>query len=284
MYDNTCKFLVENFPTDFATWLLGKPIALTKLEPSELSVDPIRADSVILLESSEVIMHLEFQTKTDDTMPYRMANYYLRLYGKYAAKEIHQTVIYLRPTKSALAYQTNFTTNKLNHEFNVIRLWEQPTEPFQQYQGLLPLAVLTKTGNPSETLREVAKLIDNIEDRKVKSNVTAATAIISGLALDHEVIQRLLRSEIMEESVVYQEILREGLTKGKAEGLAKGKAEGLAKGKVEAANQIALNMLRSNMSSDLVAQLTGLTAKQILKLQKLSTKKGQKPKANLNNH
>ena len=279
MYDNTCKFLVENFPTDFATWLLGKPIALTKLEPSELSVDPIRADSVILLESAEVIVHLEFQTKTDDTMPYRMANYYLRLYGKYAAKEIHQTVIYLRPTKSALAYQTNFTTNKLNHEFNVIRLWEQPTETFQQYQGLLPLAVLTKTGNPSETLREDAKLIDNIEDRKVKSNVTAATAIISGLALDHEVIQRLLRSEIMEESVVYQEILREGLTKGKAEGLAKGKAEGLAKGKVEAANQIALNMLRSNMSPDLVAQLTGLTLKQIQKLQKLSTKKGTKAKS-----
>jgi predicted transposase/invertase (TIGR01784 family) len=144
----------------------------------------------------------------------------------------------------------------------------------------LPLAVLTKTGNPSETLREVAKLIDNIEDRKVKSNVTAATAIISGLALDHEVIQRLLRSEIMEESVVYQEILREGLTKGKAEGLAKG----LAKGKVEAANQIALNMLRSNMSPDLVAQLTGLTLKQIQKLQKISTKKRQKPKASLNNH
>jgi predicted transposase YdaD len=84
----------------------------------------------------------------------------------------------------------------------------------------------------------------------------------------------------MEESVVYQEILREGLTKGKAEGLAKG----LAKGKVEAANQIALNMLRSNMSPDLVAQLTGLTLKQIQKLQKISTKKRQKPKASLNNH
>ena len=73
----------------------------------------------------------------------------------------------------------------------------------------------------------------------------------------------------MEESVVYQEILREGLAKGAAEGLAKG----LAKGKVEAANQIALNMLRSNMSPDLVAQLTGLTLKQIQKLQKISIKK-----------
>lgn len=80
----------------------------------------------------------------------------------------------------------------------------------------------------------------------------------------------------MEESVVYQEILLEGLTKGEA--------KGIAKGKVEAANQIALNMLRSNMSPDLVAQLTGLTLKQIQKLQKLSAKKGQKPKASLNNH
>jgi predicted transposase/invertase (TIGR01784 family) len=73
----------------------------------------------------------------------------------------------------------------------------------------------------------------------------------------------------MEESVVYQEILREGLAKGKAEGLAKGKADG----KVEATNQIAINMLRSNMSPDLVAQITGLTLKQIQKLQKISTKK-----------
>lgn len=273
MYDNTCKFLVENFPTDFASWLLGKPIPLTKLEPSELSADPIRADSVILLESAEVIVHLEFQTKTDDTMAYRMANYYLRLYGKYPTKDIHQTVIYLRETKSSLVHRSSFNTKKLNHEFNVIRLWEQPTEIFQQYQGLLPLAVLTKTGDRTETLREVAQLIDNINDRKVKSNVAAATAIISGLALDHEVIQRLLRSEIMEESIVYQEILREGLAKGEAQGLAKGKAEGVAKGKVEATNQIALNMLRSNMSPDLVAQLTGLTLKQIQKLQKISTKK-----------
>jgi predicted transposase YdaD len=95
----------------------------------------------------------------------------------------------------------------------------------------------------------------------------------------------------MEESVVYQEILREGLAKGKAEGLAKGKAEGLAKGKaeglakgkadgkVEATNQIAINMLRSNMSPDLVAQLTGLTLKQIQKLQKISIKKPRTKKS-----
>ena len=261
MYDNTCKFLVENFSKDFATWLLGKPIELTKLEPSELASDPIRADSVILLESAEIIVHLEFQTKTDDTIPYRMANYWLRLYGKYPNREIHQTVIYLRPTNSRLAYQTSFNSTKLNHEFNVIRLWEQPTEIFQQYQGLLPLAVLTKTPNPEATLRDIAKLIDQIEDQKVKIDVTAATSIISGLALTKEIIQRLLRSEIMKESVIYQEIL----------------LEGLAEGKFQATNQIALNMLRSNIAVEMIAQVTGLTLKQIQKLQKTSTKSTKQP-------
>jgi hypothetical protein len=37
-------------------------------------------------------------------------------------------------------------------------------------------------------------------------------------------------------------------------------------------------MLRSNISVDVVAQLTGLTAKQVQQLQKLSNKKSQKLK------
>ena len=275
MYDNTCKFLAENFPEDFANWLLGKSIPLTKLETSELSAEPIRADSVIFLESSEIVVHLEFQTKTDDTMAYRMANYWLRLYGKYPNKEIHQTVIYLKPTKSPLAYQTSFKSNQLNHEFNVVRLWEQPTDIFRQYLGLLPLAVLTQTSNPEETLRDVARQIDHIADKQVQSNVAASTAIISGIALDKEIIQRLLRSEIMKESVIYQDILLEGEAKGKAEGRAEGKAEG----KAETARQIALNMLLSNVSTDLVAQFTGLTLKQVQQLQKLSTKQPKMPKS-----
>ena len=64
----------------------------------------------------------------------------------------------------------------------------------------------------------------------------------------------------MKESVIYQEILLEGMAEGEAKGLAK------------ATNQIAVNMLRSNISIDLVAQFTGLTLQQIEKLQKLAAK------------
>jgi predicted transposase/invertase (TIGR01784 family) len=274
MYDNTCKFLAETFPTDFATWLLGKPIALTKLEPSELSSEPIRADSVIFLGSSEVILHLEFQTTTDKNMAFRMLDYWVRLHRKYPDTQIYQTVIYLKPTDSALVYQSSFdlssNQSQTKHTFNVIRLWEQDVAIFQEYSGLLPFAALAQTPDPEQTLRQVANRIANIKDKLIQSNVSAATYIISGLALDKEIIQRLLRKEIMKESVTYQEILLEGMTEGKAQGMTEGKAEGMAQGKAEGMaeikNQIALNMLRSDISIDLIAQFTGLSTEQIQQL------------------
>ena len=269
MIDNICKFLAENFSADFASWILGKSITLTKLETSELSTEPIRADSVIFLESSALILHIEFQTEPNPNIPFRMADYRLRLYRKFPEKQVYQVVIYLTRSKSPLVHETIFTLKELNHQFNVIRLWEQPTEIFHNYSGLLPFAALSKTDNPEATLKQVARQIENITDQQIQSNVAASTAIISGIALNKEIIQRLLRSEIMKESVIYQEILLEG----KAEG----KAEGLAEGKTKEREKIAMNMIRSNISVDLVAQFTGLTPKQVQKLQLLQTKQPQSP-------
>ncbi len=47
-FDSTCRRVAEMFPGDFATWLLGRPIAFTELSPTELSIEPIRSDSLIL--------------------------------------------------------------------------------------------------------------------------------------------------------------------------------------------------------------------------------------------
>lgn len=173
MIDNICKFLAESFSSDFASWILGEAIALTKIEPSELSVEPIRADSVIFLESTAIVLHIEFQTEPNKNIPFRMTDYQLRLYRKFPEKQIHQVVIYLSPSQSRLVYENTFNIGRLNHEFNIIRLWEQPTEIFQRYQGLLPFAVLTNNQDPEETLRQVARQIENIEDKQVQSNVAA---------------------------------------------------------------------------------------------------------------
>jgi len=255
MYDNLCKFLAETFPTDFASWILGEPIPLTELKPSELSTEPIRADSLIFLASAEIILHLEFQTTTDENMPLRMLDYWVRLRRKFPTKKIHQTVIYLRPTNSPLVRQAIYTSEQTSHEFQIIRLWEQSPQTLQQYVGLLPFVSLCRTDDPEEELRQVTKQIEAIPDKEIQANLIAATYVISGLILDTEILQKLLRREFMKESVTYQEILREGI----AEGIIRGEA----RGRSEAANQIALNMRRSGISVDLIVKLTGLSLEQI---------------------
>ena len=65
MYDNTCKYLAENFPEDISNWLLGVRVSLIQMQPIELSVEPIRADSKILLKNHNLILHVEFQTVPD---------------------------------------------------------------------------------------------------------------------------------------------------------------------------------------------------------------------------
>ncbi len=56
--------------------------------------------------------------------------------------------------------------------------------------------------------------MDTIEDRRVKSNLMAATAVFSELVMPNDLIRKILRSDIMQESAFYQDILQEGLQKG----------------------------------------------------------------------
>ncbi len=72
------------------------------LTPTELSLEPIRADSLIMLQSEDVVLHLEFQTIPRDEIPFRMADYRLRVHRKYPNKDMRQVVIYLKKTSSDL--------------------------------------------------------------------------------------------------------------------------------------------------------------------------------------
>ena len=205
-FDATCKYLAEKFPQDFATWLLGQPITLTKLEPTELSLEPIRADSLIFLESQDTILHIEFQVDPKADIPFRLADYRLRLHRRSPEKTVRQVVIYLRRSNSPLVSQTTFNAGELHHKYEVIRLWEQPVAPFLKLPGLLPFAVLCKVSNRIQTLQQVAPKIDAIANPTQQSDIAATTALLAGLVLDGTIINRILRKDIMKESVIYQEI------------------------------------------------------------------------------
>ena len=83
-------------------------------------------------------------------------------------------------------------------------------------------AVLSQTTDRTATLRRVATQIEEITEQRLHSNVAASAAILAGLVLEKGMIQQILRREIMQESVIYQEIKAEGIQ----EGLQQGKEEG----------------------------------------------------------
>ncbi|MGJ5632079.1 Rpn family recombination-promoting nuclease/putative transposase [Nostoc sp. CALU 1950] len=246
MFDNVCKFLAETFSSDFATWLLGKSITLTELSPSELSLEPIRADALILLQSDEVVLHLEFQTQPNADIPFRMIDYRLRVHRRFKNKRMRQVVIYLQQTNSELVQQSTFTLEETYHRFEVIRLWEQPTSVFLEHPGLLPFAVLSQTNNRTATLQQVAQEISEITDQRIQNNIAASAFILAGLVLEKEIIQQLLRRELMQESVTYQAILAEGLAEG--------------------VRRVAINLLQEGISVEIVAKVTGLSVEQVQQL------------------
>lgn len=251
MYDDTCRFLAENFSADFASWLLGESVALTELQPSELSLEPIRADAMILLQSDESILHIEFQTLPKENIPFRMLDYRVRGHRRYREKTMRQVVVYLKPTTSELAHQTNYVLERTRHEFDVIRLWEQPASLFLQYPGLLPFATLGQSTSPVEVLRQVTQIVDQIEDPIIQANLMAASAILAGLRLEEEVIYRLIQRDIMQESVIYRSIQRENT------------------------RTIALNLLRRDVAIDIIASSTGLSIEEVQQLQQQMNESAQ---------
>lgn len=172
-----------------------------------------------------------------------MADYRLRGYRRYEDKPMRQVVIYLKPTTSELVYQTSFTLENTRHEFQVIRLWEQPASLFLQYPELLPFAALGQSESPAEMLRQATQIVDQIEDPTTQANLMAASAILAGLRLEEDVVYRLVQRDIMQESVIYRSIQQ------------------------ERDRAIALNLLREGVSIETVARSTGLSIEEVQQLQ-----------------
>jgi predicted transposase YdaD len=126
-----------------------------------------------------------------------LLDYRTRIYRKYPDQQVKQVVIYLKPTNSDLVKQDSFEIPGTVHRFQVVRLWEQPTQLFLSTPGLLPLAALSKTPDLEASLRKVAAIIDKVENPQIQSAISDITAILAGLLLDNVLISRVLRRDIM---------------------------------------------------------------------------------------
>jgi predicted transposase YdaD len=215
-YDNTCKYLAESSPASFVRWLLSTEPETVEVLKTELSSEPLRADSLVLLQISTQILHLEFQTLpySNPPVPVRMLEYKSRLVKEYPRYTLEQFVIFLKSTSSELVYENEYRDSSTVHRYRVIRLWEQDPAPLLEAPELLPLAALAKSNDPNALLRQVAQRVAMMEDTGLRQNIIASASILAGLRFEESFIRSVLREDIMKESVIYQSILREGIEQG----------------------------------------------------------------------
>lgn len=258
-YDNTCKFLAENYPADFARWLLASETSDIQVLKTELNLEPIRADSVTFLQISNQILHLEFQTTPKSTPPldFRMLDYYTRLKREYWC-DIQQVLIFLQSTSSEIVFQTQYVDTNTTHKYRVIRLWEEDPTLLLANPALLPLATLARTNSPADLLKQVAAGVDMIEEKDERQNISACVQVLAGLRFEKDLIRQLFREEIMQESVIYQDILQKGLQQGLQ--------QGEERGKEQEALQLILRLLTrrfSNIQPDVEQQIRTLSITQL---------------------
>jgi predicted transposase YdaD len=208
-YDNACKYLAEEYPTDFVRWLLGVETQDINVLKTELFLEPIRADSVTFLQTANRILHIEFQTDpvSKPPIPFRMGDYSFRLKRKYQCP-VTQVVIFLQETTNEIAFTEEYRDETTIHRYRVIRLWEQDSALFLNNRGLLPLAPLTRTDSPRALLSQVAQTVVTISDITEQQNITGCLGILAGLRFDKDVIRQFLREEVMRQSVIYQDIVQ----------------------------------------------------------------------------
>jgi predicted transposase/invertase (TIGR01784 family) len=226
--DNLCKYLATKYPQRFAAWILRRSITSpVEVLKTELTLEPVRADSVIFLRTDEEILHLEFQVKVpkDRPMPLRMLNYWLRLHWQYGLP-VRQVIIWLKPTSNPAVFETELVRENTRHRYEVIRIWEESPELFLQDPALLPLAVLSATQEPNQLLAQVAQEVAKIEETELRQEIAACTQVLAGLRFKKDTIANFFREEIMQESVIYQDILQKGLAKGLEQGLEQGLNQG----------------------------------------------------------
>jgi predicted transposase/invertase (TIGR01784 family) len=93
----------------------------------------------------------------------------------------------------------------------------------------------------------------------LQNELMGAAYLLGGLVLDRELIGKVIRRDVMRESVTYQAVLEESREEGREEG----RKEGREEGQQEKAVAIARNLLQQEMAIALIAQVTGLTIAEV---------------------
>ncbi|MCY3869113.1 MAG: hypothetical protein OXG87_06115 [Gemmatimonadetes bacterium] len=230
-YDTISKDLIQTYPKDFIRLTFGQDDVevLDILDTEQNTVETRHMDSLIrvLIAGEEALIHTEFQTTDDPSMPLRMAGYMIRAIEQHNLP-IYSSVIYLR--RGAGRRDPGHFVHKMSGhlaviKYSVIRLSEIDGQDIIDGgpSGLFPFVPLMKrpVGIDSEAwLHHCVDATNALRvDESIKVDILGRLMILSGLAYDQTLINRILLQEglmdaIMRESSFAQYIKQLGIEQG----------------------------------------------------------------------
>jgi predicted transposase YdaD len=230
-FDASMKYLLELFPRAGPA-LLGLRTRRVSVLNADLATVTTLADKVFRIHDPEPwILHVEFLSSHRYRLPPSLAAYNTLLDNRHALP-VWSVVVLLRSEADRPeltgAYQRLRPDGScyLDFRYTVVRVWQQPFDAFLSGElGLLPLASLAE--GAGEVLPYI---IDRIKARvteeaapAVGRELLATSRILMGLHYEEAFVEQLFsRVSELEESTVYQAILRKGEAKGQAQGRAEG--------------------------------------------------------------
>ena len=234
-YDSVSKDLIQTYPKDFIRLTLEQEDVevLDILDTEQNTVETRHTDSLIrvLIAGEEALIHTEFQTTDDPSMPLRMAGYIIRAIERHDLP-IYSSVIYLRRS-AGRRDPGHFVREISGHlvviKYTVIRLSEIEGQDILDGEpsGLFPFVPLMKrpVGIDSEAwLRHCVDATNALPvDESIKIDFLGRLMILSGLEYDQTLINRILSQEglmdaIMRESSFAQYIKQQGIEQGIEQG------------------------------------------------------------------
>ena len=234
-YDSVSKDLIQTYPKDFIRLTFGQDDVkvLDILDTEQNTVDTRHTDSLIRVHiaGKEALIHHEFQTTDDPSMPLRMAGYIIRAIERHNLP-IYSSVIYLR-RNAGQRDPGHFIQEISGHlvviKYTVIRLSEIEGQDIIDGgpSGLFPFVPLMKrpVGIDSEAwLHHCVDATNALRvDESIKVDFLGRLMILSGLEYDPRLINRILLQEglmdaIMRESSFAQYIKQLGIEQGIEQG------------------------------------------------------------------
>ncbi len=218
-FDATLKGMLEESPGDWPV-LAGQPRAEAEVIDADVSTFTGAADKVLRVRGRpDWILHLEFQSGRDSSLPRRMQTANVLLDGRHGLM-VRSVAVLLRPEANLSnltgAIERRFPGEEayLTFRYQVIRVWQLPVEPLLSGGlGLLPVAPISAVAE-AELPAVVKRMKERLSKTRVRNEaarVWTATYILLGLQYSNQVADRLLEGVMaLEESTTYQAIVRKG--------------------------------------------------------------------------